>query len=125
METHRDRRHGPLTERRRQRDGQGNARVHKDRSVENLGPGGGGLHWIAGQDPASLGRLSDGIIPMAFTRILGQTPGWKKELLDHVAAESGKEVMSYVQFEALIRPTTITGEQLQQEIAAAIATAPG
>ncbi len=79
-----------------------------------------GLYWIAGQDPAALGKLSDGIIPMAFTQILGQTPAWKKTLLDHTKAQTGKEVMSYIQFEPLIRPTTISNQQVEQEITAAI-----
>jgi len=79
------------------------------------------LHWIVGQDPAALGRMSDGIIPMAFTQILGQTPNWKTALLDHVKAESGKDVMSYIQFEPLVRAGVITEEQLDQELAAAIA----
>lgn len=78
-------------------------------------------HWIAGQDPASLGRMSDGIIPMAFTQILGQTPSWKKSVLDQVALESGTEVMSYVQLEPLIRDTAISNQQLEQEIVTAIA----
>jgi hypothetical protein len=79
-----------------------------------------GMGWISGQDIESLGGMSEGIIPMAFTQILGQTPNWKKELLDHVTATTGKEVMSYIQFEPLIRQTTITNEQLGAEIQTAI-----
>jgi hypothetical protein len=39
-----------------------------------------GMGWISGQDIESLGRISDGILPMAFTQIFGQTPAWKKDL---------------------------------------------
>jgi len=79
-----------------------------------------GIAWISGQDIERLGSISDGIIPMALTQILGQTSRWKKDLLDHVKATTGKEVMSYIQFEPLIRRTAITNEQVDIEIQTAI-----
>ncbi len=68
-----------------------------------------------------MGRLSDGLIPMSFTQILGQTPHWKRDLLDHVKGITGKEVMSYVQFEPVIRNTPIGTAQLEEEIRTAVA----
>ena len=80
----------------------------------------GGLAWIAGQKISRLAELSDGLMPMAFPQILGRSFEWKKKVFDSVEEETGKKVMSIIQFEPLIRQTEISNETLETDIANAI-----
>jgi hypothetical protein len=70
----------------------------------------------AGQDVPRLTRNVDMSTPMAFTQILGQTPAWKRQLLEHVREISGKPVLSYLQTDKLIRPEEITIAQFEAEL---------
>jgi hypothetical protein len=76
----------------------------------------GAIRSIAGQDVARLTRNVDMVAPMAFTQVLGQTPAWKRQLLDHVRQISGKPVLSYLQTDKLIRPEEITVVQFEAEL---------
>jgi hypothetical protein len=38
---------------------------------------------------------------MAFTHLLGRDPAWKRALLDEVTRRTGKEVLAYVQVDAI------------------------
>ena len=82
----------------------------------------GAIRSSAGQDAAMLTRDLDVAVPMAFTQVLGQTPEWKRRLLTHVRALTGKAVLSYVQIERLIRTEEITVAQLETELDEALSS---
>jgi hypothetical protein len=76
----------------------------------------GAIRSSAGQDVPRLARNVDMVAPMAFTQALGQTPAWKRQLLEHVREISGKPVLSYLQTDKLIRPEEITIAQFEAEL---------
>jgi hypothetical protein len=76
----------------------------------------GAIRSSAGQDVPRLARNVDMIAPMAFAQVLGQTPAWKRQLLEHVRQISGKPVLSYLQTDKLIRPEEITVAQFEAEL---------
>ncbi len=76
----------------------------------------GAIRSSAGQDVPRLARNVDMVAPMAFTQMLGQTPAWKRQLLEHVREISGKPVLSYMQTDKLIRPEEITIAQFEAEL---------
>lgn len=76
----------------------------------------GAIQWITGQRVNGLKDLCDGLVPMAFTQILGQDVEWKKEMLDYIEEKAGKRVSSCIQFEPLIRKGEISEETLEKEI---------
>lgn len=80
----------------------------------------GAILSSAGQNIKALGKLVDGIAPMAFTHILRQTPDWKKSLLYEVTSSTGKPVMSYVQVEQVIRNKKIPLPQFTNELESAL-----
>ena len=80
----------------------------------------GGIRFIPGQDVLTLANLVDGIIPMAFTHILNQTPAWKEELLSEIKRETGKPVFSYVQVDKVIRPEDIPLQHFEEELRASL-----
>jgi hypothetical protein len=69
-----------------------------------------------GQDVPALGKLVDGIAPMAFTHILNQTPAWKETLLAEVKKLTGKPLLSYLQVDKVIRDEEITPQQFENEL---------
>ena len=75
----------------------------------------------AGQDIAALGALVDGIVPMAFTHILRQTPAWKETLLQEVKSVTGKPVLSYLQTEKVYREEDISLHQFENELSTGLA----
>jgi hypothetical protein len=81
---------------------------------------GGAIRSVAGQDLRSLAAQADLVSPMAFTHELHQTPGWKRGLLGHVAAVTGKPVLSYVQTAKVYRPEEIPPAQFEEELAEAL-----
>jgi len=76
----------------------------------------GAIRSSAGQDVPRLTRNVDMSAPMAFTQVLGQTPAWKRQLLEYVRQISGKPVLSYLQTDKLIRPEEITVAQFEAEL---------
>jgi hypothetical protein len=76
----------------------------------------GAIRSSAGQDVPRLTRNVDMSAPMAFTQVLGQTPAWKRQLLEHVRQITGKPVLSYLQTDKLIRPEEITVAQFEAEL---------
>ena len=81
----------------------------------------GAIRRAAGQDLRALTRKVDAVSPMAFTHLLKQTPVWKRGLLRHVGAHTGKPVLSYVQTDKLYRPEDITLAQFEAEVIEALA----
>jgi hypothetical protein len=82
----------------------------------------GAIRSSAGQDVARLTRHVDMSAPMAFTQVLGQTPAWKRQLLEDVQQISGKPVLSYLQTDKLIRPEEITIAQFEAELKESLST---
>jgi len=76
----------------------------------------GAIRSSAGQDVPRLTRNVDMSAPMAFTQVLGQTPTWKRQLLEHVREISRKPVLSYLQTDKLIRQEEITIAQFEAEL---------
>lgn len=80
----------------------------------------GAIRSVAGQDVPRLASSVDFVTPMAFTQILGRTPAWKADLLDHVRETTGKPIVSYIQAEAVLRPEPITLAQFDKELTVAL-----
>jgi len=59
---------------------------------------------------------------MAYTQILGQTPAWKRQILEHSRTITGKPMVSYLQTDKLIRPQEITMAQFEAELKESLAS---
>lgn len=80
----------------------------------------GAILGSVGQDIPDLGKLVDGIAPMAFTHMLCQSPAWKAELLSEIRSITGKPVISYLQVEKAYRTENIPLEQFEEELRAGL-----
>jgi len=80
----------------------------------------GAIRAVAGQDIAVLGSLADGLVPMAFSHLLGRNEDWKSALMNEVRALSGHEPLAYVQGAAILRDDSIAPQDVQKELRQAL-----
>ena len=77
---------------------------------------------ICGQNLPVLDQLSDGLIPMAFTGILGKTLDWKRDQLMTLRSYSGKPSFCYIQTARAYDEEEITPSRFEAEVADAVST---